>query len=140
MSNQFRLKNIVFDGQQQAVNELVSLALTVARNQRGENHLQPQDVIKHKFMREYAELDEALEHKTRLDALSEVADLVYYSVQDFFATGDEKDLHATIQHVAEKCGITVQQAYTVALAKYHLRAHNLKNFEAENAAIEQALR
>lgn len=139
MHNQYRLQHIAYPGQQQAIDELVNLAIDVARNQRGEDHLQPQDVIKHKFMREYAELEEALESKTNLDALSEVADLVYYSVQDYAVAGDEKDLHATIQHVAEKCNITIQQAYTIALAKYRLRAFNPKNFAAENAAIQNAL-
>jgi phosphoribosyl-ATP pyrophosphohydrolase len=128
-----------FPGQKVAIDELISLALVVAKARRNEDHLQPQDTIKAKFYQELTELDDALAHKSHLDALSELADLIYYSVQDYAVSNNEQDLHTTENHLAQKCGITVEQAYTAALAKYRLRAYHPKNFEAENAAIAAAL-
>ena len=93
-------------------------------------------------MREYQEFEEALATKDRLDALSELADLVYYNTCSFALDHDERDLHEVNRYVCSRVSITVEQAYTIALAKYRLRAAgpNSKDFQAEREAIEKALK
>lgn len=136
MERQFHLNHPTFPTQEQAINELIALALQVARNQRGEDHLQPLSTVQAKFWHEMVEFENAQDH---LDKLSELADLVYYQVQEFAHNSDERDLNAVIEHLATQCNVTVEQAYTVALVKYRLRAVQPKNFEVENAAIRAAL-
>jgi hypothetical protein len=136
MDTQFQLNHPKFTTQEQAVNELASLALQVAKNQRGEDRLQPLDTVKAKFWHEMLEFENAPSH---IEKLSELADLVYYQVQEFAHNGDERDLNAVVEHLASKCNVSVEQAYTVALTKYRLRAVQPKNFEVENAAIRAAL-
>src|SRR6184192_2362205 len=131
MERQFHLHDATFPTQEQAVAELISLALQVAKNQRGEDHLQPLETVKAKFWHEMVEFETA---QDRIAKLSELADLVYYQVQEFTHNGDERDLHVVIEHLASQCNVTVEQVYTVALKKYRLRANNPKNFEVENAA------
>jgi NTP pyrophosphatase (non-canonical NTP hydrolase) len=141
MSSQYRLhlQHPTFPTEQQAINELIELALIVAQNQRGEDHLQPVEKINAKLDAEQQELAEAINDKTPLDARSEVADIVYYAVQRFYHNGDEIQLHSDIAKAAYKTALTEQQAYVCALAKYRLRAVNPKNFVAENDAIAIAL-
>lgn len=143
---QFHLNHATFPAQEQAVNDLVELALQVAHNQRGEDHLQPLADVQFKFWREIAEwghehhmyLSEPTEPQ-HIKMCSELADLVYYQVQEFAHTGDERTLHVAVEHFAQQSEVTEEQAYMVALAKYRLRANNPKNFEIENAAIRAAL-
>lgn len=133
------LNSIVFDGQEQAISEMIALALTVAKQQRGQDHLQEYDIIKAKLFTEFLEFEEARATKEHVDVLSEIADLVYYSVQMFAQDADDRDLHETIAHVCKLAHISVEQAYTCALVKYRLRASQPKNIEMENAAIAAAL-
>ncbi len=125
-----------------AIQELIALALRVAQQQRGEDHLQPADVIRGKWLHELQEFEEALGLKSRLDMLSEVADLVYYFCQEYAHDQDRQDLDASVTYISNRANITPEQAYTVALAKYRLRASapGMKDFERENEAIAQALR
>jgi len=130
-----------FAGQEQAISEIVSLALQVAKHQRGEEHLQPHDMLKLKLLREYAEFEEALATKGRLDVLSELADITYYNACSFALDNDERDLQEVQRYICQRAGVTVEQSYIAALAKYRLRASapSTKNFDAENEAIRQAL-
>jgi hypothetical protein len=122
----------------QARDELIKIAHTIAKQQRGEDHLQDFDTIRIKLLHEYQEFTEAKATKSRLDMLSELADLVYYSCQEWHHDQDQRDLDSTVAYLAQQAGVTTEQAYTAALAKYRLRSAK-KDFEAENAAIEAAL-
>jgi predicted Zn-dependent protease len=133
---QFHINHPTFPAQEQAVNDLIELALQVAKNQRGEDHLQPLETVKAKFWHEMVEFEQA---QDRIEKLSELADLVYYQVQEFAHNGEERNLNAVVEHLATQCSVPVEQAYTVALVKYRLRAVQAKNFEVENAAIRAAL-
>lgn len=143
---QFPINHPTFPAQEQAVNELIELALQVAKNQRGEDHLQPLSEVQYKFWREVAEFGKEYDQyrieptePRFIKMCSELADLVYYQVQEFAHTDDERTLHLAISHFAQQTDVTVEQAYTVALVKYRLRAVQAKNFEVENAAIRAAL-
>ncbi len=138
---QFHLEHATFPGQEQAISEIVALALQVAKHQRNEDRLQPHDVLKGKLLREYAEFEEALQTKSRLDTLSELADITYYNTCSFALDGDERNLHEVQWYICRRAGVTVEQAYQVTLAKYRLRAasQRSKDFESENEAIRQTL-
>jgi hypothetical protein len=133
------LENPAFPEQGKAMDEIIALALKIAKQQRSEDHLQPLETIKGKLITEYAEMDEAIATKTRLDVISEVADCTYYNVQSFALDHDERDLHAVQTHVCQKSDVPIEQAYRAVLAKYRYRAANPKNIAAENEAIQQAL-
>src|SRR5579859_6958154 len=96
------LDQSAFPGQEQAIDEIVTLALQIAKRQRGEDHLQSAESIKGKLLLEYVELGEALAVKTRLDVLSEVADCTYYTVCLFAINHSEHNLHAVQTFVCQQ--------------------------------------
>jgi hypothetical protein len=134
-------ENLPFSKQ---IQELGQLALKIAKRERNENTFQIYFILIKKLEAEQAELEEALATKTRLEAIAEAADCVYYSVQ-LYVTGrnsvssETLVLEYRVQEAAQQCNITVEQAYQAALAKYRLRASMPKDFEVENAAIAAAI-
>lgn len=129
-----QLNHPTFPVQEQAVNELISLALRVAHNQRGEDHLQSFTDVRFKLLREVHEFALA---EGFYNECAELADITYYSVQAFAQDNDEQLMHQTIQHFADLIELSEERAFAVALAKYHTRASapNNKNEVSEHAAI-----
>lgn len=129
-----QLEHSAYPEQEQAISELISLALQVAGNQRGEDHLQPLTDIRFKLLREVHEFALA---EGFYNECAELADIVYYAVQAFAHDGDESLLHRTIQHFADLIELSEERAFQVALAKYRTRASapNNKNAKAEHTAI-----
>lgn len=80
-----------------------------------------------KLAREWEELEQALS-TDRIEALTELADVVYYAAKAVYTA-------------ATLCGVTVEAAFAAALAKYERRARpgNPKDFEAERAAVVEAV-
>lgn len=125
--------------EQIAVSELLEDALSIARAQRGEDHLQLPETIRAKF---FQEMNEWQAVRGTDKAIEELVDLVYYAVQDYGVNGDIRDLHATMHYLSTESGYTVPQLYAAACAKYALRAKRGaggKDFMLERQAIDKAL-
>lgn len=129
---------------QEAINELHKLALQVAKRQRGEDHLQSINTIRAKFWQEVAEYQQEQQGTAKL---AELADIVYYSVQEYFQIEHEQNeypgeyehrdltLEKNIEAFCKPLNLTVDQALQIALIKYWLRSTQPKNHEAEYQAI-----
>jgi hypothetical protein len=127
--------------------ELVSLARQIAV-QRGYpdlvNGLQPlerpgnEPGLNGKYEAELKEFRDSL-LKGREWLLSEAADLLYYAACiDEQAKQEHYRYGMTLAHV-HTFGISERQCEAAALAKYRLRAAGPKDFQAENAAIMEAI-
>jgi hypothetical protein len=117
-----------------AIPEVVSLALSIARIQRGENHLQDAATLRRKFAAECVELAEAGSL-----IFDEIPDIFYYALC-LAAQGDNSALLQVVGDILPHYGVTALQARAACLAKYRLRAAgNPKNFEKERAAVLAAI-
>lgn len=103
------------------------------------NGLQNAETLSHKYNQEWAELEEAIKHKTFLHCLHEVADVYYYACQLQYQTGDDytnmclsdlTDLDFKIREIVNSC-----------LAKYKYRSGgpNRKNEQEELALIAKSV-
>lgn len=118
--------------------QLVSIALQIAWNQRRETQIQPLETIIEKFKNEERELEEELNRGNRLDALSEIADLYYYDLQARHHKSDV--LSDRLSDGLSRAGFTVEQAQKAALAKYRLRVSvSVKDKDAEREALRALL-
>ena len=81
-----------------------------------------------KLSKEYDELQAALIGDDSVGSLTEAADVVYYACK-------------TIDLVAHQTGLTIDQVFALALAKYSLRARpgNPKDDAAERVACQEVL-
>ncbi len=113
--------------------EVVSLALEIARLQRGQDHLQSSATLYQKFL---AERDELTAAEIIWD---EIPDVVYYATC-LIAWGENYALSVVEQELLPKYQVSIQEAKSACLAKYRLRAAgNPKNFEKERAAVLAAI-
>lgn len=114
------------------IDEVVSLALQIAKRARNEDHLQDINMIFDKFNHELEELDEAVEK------WDEIPDVVYYAA--CAAAQGSSHLLRAMPHRLKTYGVSVEQAKAACLAKYRLRAAGEpKNIERERAAILAAI-
>lgn len=112
--------------------EIKSLALRIAKHVRNEEHLQDINTIFDKFNHELEELEEASEK------WDELPDILYYAT--CAAIQGSPHLLRTMPHRMKTYGVTMEQAQTACLAKYHYRAAgNPKNIEVERRLINEAL-
>lgn len=113
--------------------EVGSLALQIARRQRGEDGLQDINAIFDKFNKEWTELIETA------NIWDEVPDVLYYAA--CAAIQGSPHLMKRMPTLLKSYGVTMKQAQAACLAKYRLRAAgNPKDIEAERVAIMEAIR
>jgi len=114
------------------IDEVVALALQIAKLQRNEDHLQDINTIFDKFTHELEELEEA-ENKW-----DEIPDVVYYAT--CAAAQGSPHLLRAMSHRLKTYGATIEQAKAACLAKYRLRAAgNPKDIETERVVIMRAI-
>src|SRR5690348_2822710 len=111
--------------------EVNALALEIAKQRRGEDHLQPVATLAQKFDAEMVELAEA-DH-----AWDELPDVTYYAAC-LWLQGDESRIPA-LKEVQAIFGVTMAQLERATLAKYRLRAKQPKDILVERAAILAAI-
>lgn len=114
------------------IQEVVALALQIARRVRNEDHLQSVDILIDKFFAECKEADHAE------NIWDEIPDLVYYAVCLLYQGNDT--CWYLMHGYLSKHQITREAACAACLAKYRLRAAgHPKNIEVERAAIMAAI-
>lgn len=121
--------------------DLWQSALTIARRRRGEEELRPVESVRGKFMQEVAEFDDALQVYRQgslplLSLVNRLANILYYSVQEYVQDYDIRALETTAAIFCERTGIPEPVAWRVAAAKFLARA---ARDEKESAAEEQAM-
>lgn len=114
--------------------EIITLALAIARQQRNENHLQEPSLLLKKYLHERdAELPFAE------NAWDELPDVMYYAVC-LAAYDMPYALNDLTQHVLPRYNVMMEQVQAACLAKYRRRAAGMpKDIEAERAAILAAI-
>ena len=118
---------------QSFVDEIVALALQIAKLQRNEDHLQSLPVLHEKYMHELEELGDAQE---RWD---EIPDVVYYAT--CAAAQGFMQYYRELPAFVEMQGVSVAQAKAATLAKYRRRAAGMpKDVPAERVAILEAIK
>lgn len=117
----------------QFLSEIVGYALEIARQVRGEDHLQSCAILASKFQAECKELAEA---EVIWD---EIPDVVYYSL--CLAAQGENYALARVEHeILPRYRVSVRQAEAATRAKYARRAAGEpKDIEQERAAILAAI-
>lgn len=120
---QFRLHDNVFDGQEQAVNELFRLGLrrgprlTLTEVRRGICDVGARFTsTRTRWLRQ----PEPSRWIVMIDAL---ADVVYFSVQEYSYMRHEPVLHLVGDCYCDDANVRLSQAYKAALAKYRLPSH-----------------
>jgi hypothetical protein len=124
--------------EQEVLPELIALAVRTARQQRGDNTLQPYATVYLKLLNEVMEFTQA---KTQDDEMGEVADIIYYSAQ-LYAYNCDLELFREVAHMfATELQLPEAAVYKIALEKYRLRTAipNNKDFKAEAQAMRTAL-
>lgn len=115
-------------------NEVVALAVQIARYQRGESHLQDVDILAAKYQAEIEEL-----HSTDY-APEELTDVLYYAIC-INAQGRHDELEECSSDIFPRFGYSQSQIEAATLAKFRLRAAgtHTKDKAAERRAIEVAI-
>jgi hypothetical protein len=119
---------------QSFIDQIVQLALQIARHQRGEDKLQDIKKLEEKYFGELKELEKtSYPHE-------EIPDVLYYAC--CMAVQGDRSAIEREQRWLPYYRLTQQQVEDITLAKYRLRAAgpNSKDFAAEREAIREALR
>lgn len=120
---------------QSFIDEIVTLALQIAKLQRNEEHLQSCDILFRKFKAEEQELAET-SFNLKWD---EIPDIVYYATC-LLAQGENHTIDRVEHVLLPLYNVTVAQAKAATLAKHRRRAAGyIKDIEAERAAILAAI-
>jgi hypothetical protein len=124
----------MFSFSPQFQDEIVSLALQIAKQQRGEDHLQDVDILAAKYQAEIEEL-----HTTEY-AAEELTDVLYYAVC-LNAQGRHDELLEFASDLLPRFDYSQSQIEAATLAKFRLRATgpNSKDKAAERRAIMEAM-
>lgn len=114
--------------------QIVALALQIAKHQRGEDHLQDVDILAAKYQAEVEEL-----HETEY-APEELTDVLYYAVC-LSSQGRHDELEEFAFDLFPRFDYSQAQIEAATLAKFQLRAagRDTKDKAAERRAIEAAI-
>jgi len=128
-----------------AVYELWHIALRIAKQQRGQDELQPYADVQAKQAREQQEFADIVqsyqqEQAVQADVLAELADILYYSMQAYLHDHDLPAFNCRVSDYCSLAGVSEEQAWQTTLAKYRLRVDTAKNFALEREAIQRVLR
>jgi hypothetical protein len=117
-------------------------ALQIAKVRRDEDDLQPVEMVKGKFIEQYAKFDKARESSggRSLEAINKLSNVLYYAVQSYAQDNDLRDFQASCKHACGLVQSPVSVALRVAAAKYRERATRpTKDKEREYAAMQAVL-
>jgi hypothetical protein len=136
------------------IKALQQLATQIKRNRERYYPDEPkyQDPPRVKLIRATADFATALEqyHAGKVErevVIYELGNILYYNVQDFTLSHDERSHNAIVEMFSEQAGVTPKQGLVTAIAKYQQRMEDEDlhyrdrdtAFKREIAAIEKAM-